>query len=302
MLGKKLTIIGGSGGMGKIFAKFFKNRGFEITLYARNENRLKQVGEELDVRYELDLKKSAEDADIVMVSVPIPTTPKLIKTVAPFMKENSLIFDICSLKSETYKALYEVHENYPINCLSLHPMFGPAIKDMKNYIILVLKVGGTEQYNKIVSELLKTFENSGLIITKTTHELHDLKIALTLGVPHMFNILFLNLLRRTNESLSELTKYTGTTFLLQKIFAESIIQREMEMFGDIQIENNEFHKVLDLFENLIKEYKDVIKNKDKKGFYKIFTEGLEYSKEDYHFNDSYKYFYHFMKILKKRLK
>ncbi len=302
MLGKKLTICGGSGGMGKIFAKFFKNRGFEITLYARNENRLKQVGEELDVRYELDLKKSAEDADIVMVSVPIPTTPKLIKTVAPFMKENSLIFDICSLKSETYKALYEVHENYPINCLSLHPMFGPAIKDMKNYIILVLKVGGTEQYNKIVSELLKTFENSGLIITKTTHELHDLKIALTLGVPHMFNILFLNLLRRTNESLSELTKYTGTTFLLQKVFAESIIQREMEMFGDIQIENNEFHKVLDLFENLIKEYKDVIKNKDKKGFYKIFTEGLEYSKEDYHFNDSYKYFYHFMKILKKRLK
>ncbi len=302
MLGKKLTIIGGSGGMGKIFAKFFKNRGFEITLYARNENRLKQVGEELDVRYELDLKKSAEDADIVMVSVPIPTTPKLIKTVAPFMKENSLIFDICSLKSETYKALYEVHENYPINCLSLHPMFGPAIKDMKNYIILVVKVGGTEQYNKIVSELLKTFENSGLIITKTTHELHDLKIALTLGVPHMFNILFLNLLRRTNESLSELTKYTGTTFLLQKVFAESIIQREMEMFGDIQIENNEFHKVLDLFENLIKEYKDVIKNKDKKGFYKIFTEGLEYSKEDYHFNDSYKYFYHFMKILKKRLK
>lgn len=299
MLGKKLTIIGGSGGMGKIFAKFFKSQGFEITLLARNEAQLKQVAEELKVNYELDLEKSVEEADIVMVSVPIQTTPELIKKVAPFMKENSLLFDICSLKSDTYKALYEVHDKYPINCLSLHPMFGPAIKEMRNYVLLVLEIGGTEYYHKIVSELLTIFENSGLNITETTPEIHDLRIALTLGVPHMFNILFLTLLRRTKQSLSELTKYTGTTFLLQKVFAESIIQREMEMFASIQIENDEFHKVLDLFENLIKDYKNIIKSKDIKGFYKIFFEGLEYSKEDYYFNDSYKYFYEFIKILKK---
>ena len=114
----------------------------------------------------------------------------------------------------------------------------------------------------------------------------------------MMNILFLNLLKKTNEPLNELTKYTGTTFLLQKVFAESIIQREMEMFGEIQIMNSEFHKVLDLFENLILEYKNIIKNKDLKGFNNIFTEGLEYSKEDNHFKNSYNYFYEFMKILK----
>ncbi|MFX0042181.1 MAG: prephenate dehydrogenase/arogenate dehydrogenase family protein [Candidatus Hodarchaeota archaeon] len=299
MLGKKLTIIGGSGGMGKIFGKFFKSHGFEITLYARNEDRLKKTAADLDVNFELDLKKSVKDADIIMVSIPIQSTPKMIKTIAPFLKENSLIFDICSLKSETYKVLYEVHEKYPLNCLSIHPMFGPAIKDMKSYVLLVLKVGGTEQYDEMLCEFLRIFENSGLIITETAPKVHDLKIALTLGVPHMFNILFLNLLKRSNESLSELTKYTGTTFLLQKIFAESIIQRDMEMFADIQIENNEFYKILDLLEDLIKDYKNVIKNKDKKGFYDFFSEGLEYSKEDYHFNDSYGYFYEFMRILKK---
>jgi len=299
MIGKKLTIIGGSGGMGKVFGKYFKNHGFEITLVARNKSRLKQVADELEVNYELDLKRGVENADMVMISIPIPSTPIMIKKIAPFMKKNSLIFDICSLKSEICKSLYEVHKKYPINCLSLHPMFGPGIIDMKNYVLLVLKIGGTERYNEIVNGLLTIFKKSGLLITETTPEIHDLRIALTLGVPHMFNILFLNLLRRTGESLSELTKYTGTTFLLQKVFAESIIQREMEMFGDIQIENNEFHKVLDLFENLIKDYKNIIKNKDKKGFYEIFSKGLEYSKEDFHFNDSYKYFYEFLKILKK---
>ena len=74
----------------------------------------------------------------------------------------------------------------------------------------------------------------------------------------MFNILFLNLLMRTDYPLNELTKFTGTTFLLQKVFAESIIQREMEMFGEIQMENHEFHKILDEFEILIKQYKEII--------------------------------------------
>jgi prephenate dehydrogenase len=190
-------------------------------------------------------------------------------------------------------------KEYPINFLSLHPMFGPGIKEMRNYVILVLKVGGTANYNEIVSKLLDSFKSDGLVIKETTPEIHDKRIAMTLGVPHMFNILFLNLLRRLNEPLSELTKYTGTTFLLQKVFAESIIQREMEMFGDIQMQNKEFNKLLDEFEDLLKDYKKIIQSKDKQGFFDIFTKGLNYSKEDNHFKDSYKYFYEFMKILKK---
>ena len=162
-----------------------------------------------------------------------------------------------------------------------------------------MRVGGTEIYNEVVNELFNLFKSDGIIVKETTPEIHDFRIALTLGVPHMINILFLNLLKQTNIPLSELTKYTGTTFLLQKVFAESIIQREMKMFGDIQIENREFHKILELFEALIKKYKKVIESRNFEEFYHLFNEGLEYSKQDNHFKDSYKYFYKFMKILKK---
>jgi len=300
MLGKNITIIGGSGGMGQVFGRYFKRHGFNVTLLARNENKLKTVAENLGVDYELDLKKSVENADVVMVSIPIHSTSEMIQKIAPLMKKNSLLFDITSLKQNIYTILNEVYKIYPINCLSLHPMFGPGIKNMKNYVILVLKVGGTEHYDEIIKELLDLFKSDGFIITETTPEIHDSRIALTLAVPHMFNILFLNLLKRTNEPLNELTRFTGTTFLLQKVFAESIIQREMEMFGEIQIENDKFLKILDLFETLIKEYKAIIMNKDTIGFNNIFTDGLEYSKEDNHFNNSYQYFYEFMKILKEK--
>ena len=281
-----------------VFSKYFKQHGFNVTIHARNAKKLRQAAEDLGINYELDLKKSVENANIVMVSIPILSTPKMIENVVPFMKENSLIFDITSIKRETYRALNKAHNKFHINCLSLHPMFGPGITNFKNYTLIVLRVGGTKYYHEIVEELLGLFKSDGLVITETTLEFHDKRIALTLGVPHMLNILFLNLLKRTNESLSDLTRYTGTTFLLQKVFAESIIQREMDMFGEIQIENQDFYTILELFEKLIKEYKNIIKTKDLKKFSNIFSQGLEYSKKDIHFENSYNYFYKFMKILK----
>lgn len=299
MLGKNITIIGGSGGMGKVFGKFFKKHGFKITLYARNREKLKTIAKELGVYYENSLERSVKGADIIMISIPIASTPNMIQKISPLLKKNALLIDISSLKNVVINTMENVIKTYPINCLSLHPMFGPGIKDMKNYVMIILKVGGTQDYNTLVNELLIIFELDGLIITETTPKIHDRQIALTLGVPHMFNILFLNLLKRSKETLTELTKYTGTTFLLQKVFAESIIQREMEMFGEIQMENLEFHKVLELLENLIKEYKAIIQNKNKPKFNNIFTEALDYSKKDKHFEGSYKYFYEFMKILKK---
>jgi prephenate dehydrogenase len=299
ILGKNFTIIGGSGGMGKVFGKYFKEHGFIVTLHARNKQRLKTTAAELNVNFETSLEKSVKNADIVMISIPINSTTAMIRKIGPFLKKNALIFDITSIKFAVFKALTEVKNEYPVNCISLHPMFGPGITDMKNYVMMVLKVGGTDQYEVLIDELLELFKSDGLIINETLPEIHDKRVALTLGVPHMFNILFLNLLKSTNEPLNELTRFTGTTFLLQKVFAESIIQREMEMFGEIQMENQEFLKILELFENLLHKYKKIIEEKNVIGFNKLFSQGLDYSKEDNHFENSYNYFYEFMKILKK---
>ena len=297
---KKITIIGGSGGMGKVFGRYFKHHGSAVTIHARNKERLKAVATEIGVNYESSLEESVKQADVVMVTIPISSTPELIKKIGPYLKENALIFDITSLKKAVFEALENLKNTYPVNCISLHPMFGPGIKNMKNYVMLVLKIGGTDKYDIIVNDLLDIFRSDGLIITETSPDIHDKRVALTLGVPHMLNILFLNLLKIANEPLNELTKYTGTTFLLQKVFAESIIQREMEMFGEIQMENQQFLTILETFEELVTKYRKLIENKDMKGFSELFSQGLDYSKEDNYFENSYKYFYEFMKILKEK--
>jgi len=293
-----MTIIGGSGGMGKVFGRLFQNYGFEITLFARDKEKLTQAALELNMEYSLDLEECVKKADIIMISIPITSTAHMIKKISPMMKRDAILFDITSLKTMVFNILQDMCSKYPINCISLHPMFGPGIKDMKNYNMIALKVGGTSNYNLLIEELLSIFQSEGLIIITTTPEEHDRTMALTLAVPHMVNIVYLTLLKKSGIPLNELTRFTGTTFLLQKVFAESIIQREMEMFGEIQMENVEFYKILDLFEEVISKYKKIIQSKDKSKFYEIFQEGLAYSREDNHFKNSYKYFYEFMKILK----
>ena len=295
-----ITIIGGSGGMGQIFSKYFKNHGYKVTIFARDKVRLKKVAEDLNVNYAMTLEGAVKNADLVLISVPISSTINVIKEITPYLKKDTLLSDITSLKSKICQVYRQELQKYPINCLSLHPMFGPGITDMHNYMMLSIRVGGTENYDDIVNNLIEIFKSSGLIVVETNPEIHDTRIALTLGLPHMLNILFLNILKRSNDSLNELTRFTGTTFLLQKVFAESIIQREMEMFGEIQMENPKFLKIIDDLESLISEYKLIVKNKDKKNFYKLFNDALDYCINDIHFESSYEYFYEFMKILKKK--
>ncbi|NVM38065.1 MAG: hypothetical protein HWN81_20895 [Candidatus Lokiarchaeota archaeon] len=66
MLGKNITVIGGSGGMSQVFGRYFRQHGFKHTFFARNENKLIVIAEHMKVEYELDLKKSVENADIFM--------------------------------------------------------------------------------------------------------------------------------------------------------------------------------------------------------------------------------------------
>ena len=133
---KKITIIGGSGGMGKVFGRYFNHHGSDVTIHARNKERLKVVATEIGVNYESSLEESVKQADIVMVTIPISSTPELIKKIGPYLKENALIFDITSLKKAVFEALVDLKNTYPVNVIITPFMF--KIFQNKNSLILVV--------------------------------------------------------------------------------------------------------------------------------------------------------------------
>ena len=69
---------------------------------------------------------------------------------------------------------------------------------------------------------------------------HDKKIALILGLTHLMNLAFANILAR-DETIILTEKMSGTTFKAQKIIAESILTETPELINTI-ISNPELRK------------------------------------------------------------
>jgi len=88
---EKITvgIIGGTGQMGQWFKKFFEKNKYNILIASR--------------KTKLKPEQCAAKCDVVIISVPIASTTKVIKEVAPYVRDSALLMDLTSLKKEQVK-------------------------------------------------------------------------------------------------------------------------------------------------------------------------------------------------------
>ena len=72
----KILIIGGTGETGRWFARFYKEQGFDVVIWGINKKM--DVADELGVLFAENLDIEIKTSDIVMISVPINITEKII--------------------------------------------------------------------------------------------------------------------------------------------------------------------------------------------------------------------------------
>ncbi|MFN3528117.1 MAG: prephenate dehydrogenase/arogenate dehydrogenase family protein, partial [Candidatus Altarchaeaceae archaeon] len=148
-----VVIVGGCGGMGKIFAKIFKNENFRVIITDPNEEKGKELANEINVEYSKD-NKIARIADITIVTVPIEKTISVIEEVAPIIKDNSLIVDFTSVKKSVCEAL-EKFTNKNAEIISIHPMFGPKIPSIEGQVFILIPIRTEKWINFIKNFLIK---------------------------------------------------------------------------------------------------------------------------------------------------
>ena len=230
---KKITIIGAGGNMGQWFTKYFLDNKFEVVGYDP-EN---QIIGTTTIKSQ-SLIGSVLDADYVMLCAPIRKTPEIIRLVSKEMKKGTYLIDISSQKSKTVSALSKTPSK--INPICIHPMFGPGIKDITghNIISIPIKDAKNELY------IAKSLFPSAKFVTIDAVE-HDKKIAVILGLTHLINLIFANILSK-DEKISLTYKMSGTTFKAQKIICESIMNESPELLETI-ITNPEIKKISETF-------------------------------------------------------
>ena len=226
---KKITVIGAGGQMGQWFVKYFTDQGFEVTGYD-TENKI--TGKNTITSE--SLVGGILKADYVVLCTPTRRTPEIIRLIAKEMKRGTYLIEISSEKSKVVSSLSKMPAK--INPICIHPMFGPGIKTIKGKNIISVPIKDAKKELTVAKSL---FEGANFVTIDAAE--HDKKIAVILGLTHLMNLVFANIISK-DEKMNLTEKMSGTTFRVQKTLAESIMTESPELIETI-IANPEIRRV-----------------------------------------------------------
>ncbi len=232
-MNKKISIIGVNGKMGKWFANYFHKIGFEVIGFDVNND----IKEKFITKAN-SLVGAILKTDYVILCTPTKRTPEIVRLIAKEMQRGSYLIEISSQKYKTAQTLLKTPSR--VNPVCIHPMFGPGTKsiDGKNVIIIPIK-----DAKKELSITKMLFPKANFVTIDAAE--HDKKIAVILGLTHLINIAFANILAK-DEKILLTEKMSGTTFKAQKIIAESILTESPELIETI-ISNPEVRRFAEEF-------------------------------------------------------
>jgi len=206
--------------MGQWFIKYFASKNFEVTGYD-SENKFSGK----DVIEAGSLVGAILKADYVVLCTPTRRTPEIIRLIAKEMKRGTYLIDISSEKSKVAGSLSKMPDK--INPICIHPMFGPGIKTIKGQNIISIPIKDAKKELSVAKSL---FEGANFVTIDAIE--HDKRIAVILGLTHMVNLVFAKIIAK-DEKIHLTEKMSGTTFRVQKILSESIMNESPELIETI---------------------------------------------------------------------
>ena len=285
----KIAIVGGYGRMGRWFTRYFAARGHKVVISGVRLHEAKAFAEEAGVDFAKDNVEAVKDVELVMVSVPIPVTPRVIDEIAPHVKKGAIISEISSLKSGVVKALVEA-ARLKVRPLSLHPLFGPGAQKLRGRKIAVVPIIDAETETNLAK---KFFPEAETVVVNA--EEHDRVMALVLSLPHFMNVVFASVIGE--ENLETLKRLGGTTFTLQLTLAEGVMTEDPALQATIQMDNEYVSRYLDDFLSKAETVKKWIADKDVEKFTSFCDHVQDLLSKDTAFSKAYKRMYKVLETL-----
>jgi chorismate mutase/prephenate dehydrogenase len=268
---KEVCIIGGQGKMGLWFARYMAMRGHKVKLL---DTRKKDAKTTTEFPLVTDLGKAMKTADVVIVAVTISQARPVLEQVID-AKPKGLVFDIMSVKQPIIATLERAAEE-GIKVCSIHPMFGPDALSMYSRNIIVCDCGSMLG----VEEFLPLIDGMGAKVTQMSIMEHDELISYVLGLSHAVNIAFFSALKGSGIEFKSFEDIASTTFRKQSASARSVANESPALYYEIQHDNPNTAKCLELFEKVVAELKEAALADDKDRFVQMMKQGREYFGDD----------------------
>jgi chorismate mutase/prephenate dehydrogenase len=259
---RRALVIGGKGKMGVWMDEFLTSQGYEV--FISDLNALNEEDESID------WAQDPLDYDIIVVATPLSKTGDVLLELAK-LKPRGLIIDIASLKSPLRKGLGELKK---VGCkvTSIHPMFGPDTRLLSHKHLVLIDLGDT----RALTEVTELFSSTMVDMVVMSLDEHDKVMGYILGLSHIINIAFMDVLVNSGEHLQNLKNISSTSFNAQLNVATRVTQDNPDLYFEIQA-LNEFgrHPVNEIVASLNNICK-LIDEDEKEGFVNIMLKGRVY--------------------------
>ena len=227
----------GAGKMGAWFAKFFLEEGYSVVVADRKKEKLAKLKSQLAIET-AGFLEAVEDADRVLICVSISAFESIVKMIAPRIRENQVVMDICSIKKLPVEVMHEHIERGVV--LGTHPVFGPGSKGISHKAFVLTPTCPEE---KKVAETYKAWlEQKEAHVFVTSPEKHDELMSVVLGLPHFLGVVACDALLEQAD-YAETKKVAGTTYRLLFTLAEATALENPELFTSLQLNLPELEKV-----------------------------------------------------------
>ncbi len=236
----RILIVGGTGGMGRLFARFASLQGAKVKLAGRDINKTRVAAKEVEVEPGTIL--DAASSDIVILSVPTAETVRVATETTSLMTAGSLLTDLSSVKTGISD---RVAERTPkgIEYVSLHPLFGPGTDHLHGQTIIAVSYRSGQRWSK----LARSLQASGSKVVTMSAAQHDRAMAYVQGLHH-FALISLGLgldgmggeprtqsLRETQARIVSLLDNWDTIVGIQLLnpFVPPVRQKFLELAGNL---------------------------------------------------------------------
>ena len=258
----KVAIIGGSGKMGQWFARFLLKEGKQVTIIGRNERKLLEVKQRLEVEITTNVE-TVKHADVILISVPIDSFKQVVEQIAPHTRAGQVIADITSVKVFPVETMHKHIKTGVV--LGTHPVFGPGARGISNQNFVLTP---TNEEERALAEKTKQYlEERGARATLMTPQEHDEMMAVVLGLSHFIAIVSADTLL-SFDKFQGMKEIGGTTFKVLLTLIESVISEDPELYASLQMSLPNMGEIDELFQRNSATWAGLVKNRDRQEFAK----------------------------------